>query len=65
MPSASRELTPIQAALAPFRSKLRYPSPIKGGRVPAQSAKKFSSSSTLLGSGVKICRRLIALTRFS
>ncbi len=27
-----------------------------------QSAKKFSSSSTLLGSGVKICRRLIALT---
>src|SRR5688500_11634826 len=25
-----RELTPIQVALAPFRSKLRYPSPIKG-----------------------------------
>lgn len=31
----------------------------------AQSAKKFSSSSTLFGSGVNIWRRLIALTRFS
>ncbi len=30
-----------------------------------QSAKKLSSSNTLLGSGVKIWRRLIAETRFS
>jgi hypothetical protein len=27
---STRALTPIQATLAPFRSKLRYPSPIKG-----------------------------------
>lgn len=32
---------------------------------PLQFAKKFSSSSTLFGSGVKIWRKLIASTRFS
>lgn len=134
-PQGRKKPALIPATLAPFRSKLRYPSPINGRRnspktiflqppecglcwewptqklslppirargftpqdchpvrtrqkprIPAdfrakthglqgvtcvtlrrraQSAKKFSSSSTLFGSAVKICRRLIAETRFS